>query len=678
MALDAAAFVVAAVNLGAKFASRRLRPALLARMAWLVGLPVVAVWLLAHGSLYSRVDAWLLDHGKALLAAERYFDDVVVLEIDEHSLVELRSLIGPWPFPRDAYAVALDYLAELQARAVFVDVLLSDEREGDESLRRSLRRYPDMPVVLAASAVNDTVGGAADGSDEIPSGVVWPVSSVPPPALQWAGAVLPGPFLDDPAQRIGLISFQYDPDGVLRRFPLLHQVGKDYLPSAALALMRASAPSAVAVEQGVLTVAGQALPVDATSSLGIRYPANPVPFARFSFVDLIGGALGIPGRWVDPAHFRDRVVIMGKTSLFADQVNTPQGVMSGVHVLALTYAALAERDYFASAGPAWAVLMVMLGVMPGMFAARSPRQGGRVSWKRGVGIGVAVFVALILLHGGLLLVGLETSLLAPLLILLMTMGAMGVVAQRDAIRTSMAAADELAERQRRAIAMLSHELKSPLATIDMTLQNLGLAADLPPAVQARHQKIQRASQRLLAMITHNLDEDRLYRRIRTPERHPLDLLWLGREVVAESCDPAIQLAADTDVPAWVEGDSTLLRIALRNLIDNARKYSSDTAPVDVVLHMEARWVNVMVIDRGQGICEDDLPHVFEAYFRARGVVAEGSGLGLAMVREIVHAHDGEVVLQSEPGMGTTAILSLPRVRDDPRYGANVAEGVANG
>lgn len=666
------------MNLGAKSASRRLRAALLARMAWLVGLPVIAVWLLAHGPLYSRVDAWLLDQGKALLAAERYFDDVVVVEIDEHSLAELRTLIGPWPFSRDAYAVVLDYLAELQARVVFVDVLLSDEREGDESLRRSLRRYPDMPVVLAASAVNGTVGEADDGGEDIPSGVAWPVPSVPPPALQWAGAVLPGPFLDDPAQRIGLISFRYDPDGVLRRFPLLHQVGKDYLPSAALALMHASAPSVVAAEQGVLTVAGQALPVDATSSLGIRYPANPAPFARFSFVDLIGGALGIPGRWVDPAHFRDRVVIMGKTSLFADQVNTPQGVMNGVHVLALSYAALAEGAYFASAGPAWAVLMVMLGVVPGMFAALSSRQGSGVSWKRGVGIGVPVFVALILLHGVLLLVGLETSLLAPLLILLMTIGGAVLVAQRDAVRASMTAADELAERQRRAIAMLSHELKSPLATIDMTLQNLGLAADLPPAVQARHQKIQRASQRLMAMITHNLDEDRLYQRIRTPERHPLDLVWLVRDVVAECCDPAIRLTADGDVSTWVKGDSTLLRIALRNLIGNARKYSSASAPVDVVLHMEARWVNVMVIDRGQGICEDDLPHVFEAYFRARGVVAEGSGLGLAMVREILHAHGGEVVLQSEPDMGTTAILSLPRMRDGPRYGAEVAEGVVNG
>jgi signal transduction histidine kinase len=110
-------------------------------------------------------------------------------------------------------------------------------------------------------------------------------------------------------------------------------------------------------------------------------------------------------------------------------------------------------------------------------------------------------------------------------------------------------------------------------------------------------------------------------------------------------------------------DEARLNRVLGNLLDNALKYSERDQPVIVSLCEESeRWVQLRVRDEGVGISADDLPHVFEWFYRGRSAVdqATGTGLGLAVARQIVQQHGGSVAIESRPGAGTLVIVRLPR------------------
>jgi len=109
-------------------------------------------------------------------------------------------------------------------------------------------------------------------------------------------------------------------------------------------------------------------------------------------------------------------------------------------------------------------------------------------------------------------------------------------------------------------------------------------------------------------------------------------------------------------PCVVDGDPARLHRALRNLLDNAVKYSPAGAPIDIAVRDGA----VVVCDHGPGIAAADLPHVFDRFYRApdsRGL--PGSGLGLAIVRQVAETHAGAVRAESAPGGGACLTLALP-------------------
>jgi signal transduction histidine kinase len=116
----------------------------------------------------------------------------------------------------------------------------------------------------------------------------------------------------------------------------------------------------------------------------------------------------------------------------------------------------------------------------------------------------------------------------------------------------------------------------------------------------------------------------------------------------------------------VSGDGPALRRAIENLIGDAVKYAADGSwlglRAGVVSGGSGRWLEVTVDDRGPGIAAEDLPHVFEAFYRGRGRSAgalPGSGLGLTLVRDIVRAHGGRVTVNTAAGKGTAFTLLLP-------------------
>ncbi len=248
--------------------------------------------------------------------------------------------------------------------------------------------------------------------------------------------------------------------------------------------------------------------------------------------------------------------------------------------------------------------------------------------------------------------------------------------RRDEVGELAEAFDEMAERlerlvrtERELLANVSHELRTPLARIRVAL-DLAAEGDLARA------------RRYLAEIGTDLGElERLVDDVLTASR--LDLaagrgggeLPLRRESVdgaellrataerfrAAHPERSLELGIDGPLPG-IEGDPALLRRALENLLDNARKYSDAGEPVTLSAHAEGESLTVEIRDRGIGIDPDDLPRLFTPFFRTDRSRARGSGgvgLGLALARRIVEAHGGAIAVQSEPGKGTVVRFSVP-------------------
>lgn len=633
------------------------------RLNWLggwllmLGLPLVVAALAAASPFQARLEAWLQDATQRLVAGEQHFDDVLVVAVDEASLSELRPYLGGWPYSRDVYAVLLDYLGEMQVRSVFFDILFAEHRPGDDAFRAALARNP--AARLAATARRSK---PAEGGDPALLGrLAWPADQAADlPAMHWQAAALPLTLLTDVAAlpRIGLISVDYDADGMLRRIPLLHRVGDNYLPSGVLAMLHdGDAAPRLAYREGWLTVDDAAWPVAADGTVVLRFPANADAVDGLPFATLVQAALGLPGHAVDPARLRGKALFIGTTALFADHVNTPNGVVNGVQLLATAYGALRRGQYLAPPSLRWNAALLLCGLLPvvAAFAVRAARQRRIVVVS---GASIAALAVILSLHLGLLAAQQASWLGLPLLTALAaSVLALAYVQQRRANATAATARAEV-EQQREVLALVSHELKSPLAAIDMTLQNLARVDGLPSAVQARHQRIHRASRRLQALIDDNLAADRLRRDKAGLQVAGFDLAGVIGEVVEAAERPGIHVELPS-AQAAMQGDRELMRIVCANLVGNAVKYSPSGAPIHIGLVREGSGWTLSVSDRGDGIAEADLARIFEPYVRAAGTRQPGSGLGLALVRQIVERHRGTVAVESAPGVGTRFVVRLP-------------------
>lgn len=250
---------------------------------------------------------------------------------------------------------------------------------------------------------------------------------------------------------------------------------------------------------------------------------------------------------------------------------------------------------------------------------------------------------------------------------LLCLGAAGVL-RWGVTRTRRALAEQAAAQEverRRFIQRLDHELKNPLTAIQIQLDNLqAQELERAPAVAEVRAQADR-----LAQLTRGL------RRLADLESRPLELerVEIGEvlDEVAELLQQPERLQFDVQRVPWpappIQADRELLLMALRNLVDNALKYSPAGAPVQVRARDMAGALVVEVVDTGRGILPDDLPLVTaELYRGANARDVAGSGLGLAMVQRIIARHGGALELRSRPGQGTIATVQLPY--DQPRGG----------
>jgi two-component system phosphate regulon sensor histidine kinase PhoR len=147
---------------------------------------------------------------------------------------------------------------------------------------------------------------------------------------------------------------------------------------------------------------------------------------------------------------------------------------------------------------------------------------------------------------------------------------------------------------------------------------------------------------------------------------PVNLNTLVNEVItqmaplAERQQVAINSNFSPNLPL-IPADKDRIRQTIVNLVDNAIKFNKTDGTVTIATEYDAESVALSVIDSGIGISKDDLPHVFERFYKAdKARTGGGSGLGLAIARHTIQAHGGDITVQSEEGKGSTFTFRLPR------------------
>jgi two-component system, OmpR family, sensor histidine kinase MprB len=223
--------------------------------------------------------------------------------------------------------------------------------------------------------------------------------------------------------------------------------------------------------------------------------------------------------------------------------------------------------------------------------------------------------------------------------------------------TMLEALDDSQRAQRRLVADASHELRTPLTSLRTNLEVLGTPGALP---KADHERLRADLVAQLEELTELVGDLIELARDGEPNGEPHEPLRLDELVAAavkraQRHAPAVEFAPDLE-PCVVTGGRGRLDRAVANLLDNAAKWSPPDATVDVAL----RDGELTVRDRGPGIAADDLPHVFDRFYRstaARG--RAGSGLGLAIVRHVAERHSGAVSAEPAPGGGALLRLRLP-------------------
>ncbi len=216
---------------------------------------------------------------------------------------------------------------------------------------------------------------------------------------------------------------------------------------------------------------------------------------------------------------------------------------------------------------------------------------------------------------------------------------------------------------RRFIADASHELRTPITALKNFNTLLQGPAASDPAAQAEFLSESQTQIERLTWITANLlDLSRLEAGLLELDLSEHDL----REIIAAALSPFKTLADEkgislvTQLPSHPIArliDRPRLEMALANLLDNALKFTPEGGEVSVTLTGDANQVLLMVCDTGEGIPPQDLPHIFERFYRGRSHSVEGSGLGLAIVKSVIEAHGGTVMVDSTPGEGTTCTLA---------------------
>jgi signal transduction histidine kinase len=251
--------------------------------------------------------------------------------------------------------------------------------------------------------------------------------------------------------------------------------------------------------------------------------------------------------------------------------------------------------------------------------------------------------------------------------------ALGVLLGLTYIYRRLNAEMELMLRQRNFVAAVTHELKTPIASLRVWIETL-FARDLDAERRARaHEMMEQDLQRLTELAGNLLDAARAEAGSLDLRLEPLELgPWL--DGVCRAMDlrlgaGALGLRLELAQGIWVQGDPKALATSLENLLSNALKYAAEPRTTTVTLDGDRDEAIIVVADQGNGFGPKESHHLFQRFYRAGDEMTRlvpGTGLGLFLAREIVERHGGHLSAASRgKGMGAAFTLRLPRLHREP-------------
>lgn len=617
--------------------------------------------------VFSRVDNLIYDLGQRLVMSA-VPQDVIIIAIDEESL----SQLGRWPWSRQLHADLLNRLKVEKPIAIGFDVVFSE---------------PDQTNPAADVALAKAIKGAGN--------VVLPVILEP---LRMNGQMietLPMPALVEGAADLGRVHAALDQDSIARSVYLHEGVGT---------------PAWQLFSQAVMNVAQHQSSKNSFNASNTAQIQNPYAlvrqeqrrikffgpsghFYRISYAQVLKGEF-------NKDLFKNKIVLIGATALgLGDFLTTPvSGLaqpMAGVEFHANVLESIRTGRLIKEA-PSWlsACLVMMLAILPLLWLPKLRALNGLLAT-------LLLLALLIFLAGAMPRLGLwipPAAALAGVLLAYpiwswrkleaaqryldeelhyLTQNLMGthhnVALQAvhydefDARIEQVRAASEqlryLQDNRKETLAFISHDLRAPLASALMTLEQS------EPQYQALTKKLHEPLSQALDLAQDFLQASRA-EMLDSTSFNELDFAGLVHQSVDDAYDDAIKnnmtLVREVfEGVVWVQGNFGLLQRATLNLILNALKYGAAQTQVTVALVVDEanHQVQFSVTDHGLGISREQQAHLFKRFSRIKGSeqVAEGSGLGLYFVKTVTEKHQGSIAVNSDLGQATTFSIRLPMI-----------------
>jgi len=582
-------------------------------------------------------------------------EDIVIIAIDDGSIEQL----GHWPWRRVIHAQLLERLSE--ARRVGFDIIFSEPNlafpHDDALLAQAIARHGR--VVLPTMVIEDPAGG----------------SRLQSPLTALAVA----------ATSMGYINVYPDSDGTVRSLTLLRETasGPPWEHFSIAMLGRPVSPTVRPEEKLLIPYAG---------------PAGHFTF--YSYAAVLRGD-------VPAAHFRDRLVLVGAWgSGLGDTFPTPMTrhgeAMSGVEILANGLHAL-DKDNWIRTLPPW--LCALLSGLPVLLACLAFRRfSPRHSFLATLAIIVAwTALAITLLTAFKLWLPITASLIGIALAFPLwswrsqeaslqhidrelhslqqatawepagqhggtTVYDRSLPARVKLLHQAIARFRHAQQKREETLRFLSHDMRAPqnaiLALIEMQRREPEASDD-----QEVLTRIERRATDTLELMDGFVQLERA--EVVSLGQHPIEL----GSLLLEACDACWEMAQrrhitllTDDLPeeAWVEGDHKLLSRVLRNLLDNALKYSPDHTTVRCGISRAGDNWHLTIEDQGRGIPPEQIDRIFDPFIRVDADTpgnSGGAGLGLAFVRTTVQRHRGTISAHSLEGRGSVFTISLPALAE---------------
>jgi signal transduction histidine kinase len=564
---------------------------------WVVGAAAVGVTLLLAFGVAAPIELPVRDGVLRLLRPKPAVATVIVV-VDEASI----RAVGPWPWSRTQLAALVDRIVDGGARAVLVDILLTDPHSDDDRLARALRRIPSAAVAVLGE----------HGEWLMPS----------PPLLT---ASIPAHG-----------NFERDHDGVMRRF-------------AATKQSRDHALTALPVEAASLA-SGEPVPVGVVIAPLFRTRPRDVP--QIAAATLLNGG--------DAAMLKGKLVFLGPTAFgLGDRVITPvtggRSADPGVTVHAAATESLLRHETIHEMPPIASGMVAAAAVAFVLFARRL-RITALVLLAATFGGGIPL----------LAFTGVAVPFVTFTACIAVTFGVLEARTLLDALRRSEGVAAGLRrdrEVEADSKRVLAHELKTPLASM-RGLTQLLTQFELSDAERKRVTTLlESEAGKLQSLVGGLLDLERLPLRDFEASASVIslgDVVAARLEFLRASADRPLVMSENSAV--FIRGDAALIERVVDNLVGNALKYAPPPAPVRVSVRSENGCGVLEVEDRGPGLSPEDRERVFQRFFRGRTAGGtQGLGLGLSLVAEVARWHGGTAGVEAAGEGGSLFRFSVPKV-----------------